>query len=365
MDFIDALPKVHGKSVILTVVDRFSKYAHFIALSHPYTAASVARAFFDGIVRLHGFPTSIVSDRDPVFTSHLWRDLFRLAGVKQRLSTAFHPQTDGQSEIVNKVIAMYLRCATGDRPRSWVDWLPWAEYCYNTSYHTALRATPFEIVYGRPPPSLLPHQEGAAETEDADAMLRDRDAFLVEVRERLLQAQQHAKERYDEHHRAVDFAVGDWVLLRLLHRPTHTLATPAKGKLRPRYAGPFRVLERIGRVAYRLQLPETARFHDVFHVGLLKQWRGDPPATPAVVPPVSEGRLLPAPEQVVRAELRRGHWKLLVKWHGLPTDAATWEALDDFKALYPDVQLEDELFVDAGRDVMTGVQYQRRRPISV
>jgi len=83
-----------------------------------------------------------------------------------------------------------------------------------------------------------------------------------------------------------------------------------------------------------------------------------------VVPPVSEGRLLPSPEQVLRAQLRRGRWQLLVKWHGLPTDAATWEALDDFKALYPDVQLEDELFVDAGRDVMTGVQYQRRRPIS-
>jgi hypothetical protein len=82
MDFIDGLPKVHGKSVILTVVDRFSKYTHFIALSHPYTAASVARAFFEGIVRLHGFPNSIVSDRDLVFTSHLWRDLFKLAGVK-------------------------------------------------------------------------------------------------------------------------------------------------------------------------------------------------------------------------------------------------------------------------------------------
>jgi hypothetical protein len=87
MDFIDGLPKVHGKSVILTVVDRFSKYTHFIALSHPYTAASVARAFFEGIVRLHGFPNSIVSDRDLVFTSHLWRDLFKLAGVKQRLSS--------------------------------------------------------------------------------------------------------------------------------------------------------------------------------------------------------------------------------------------------------------------------------------
>ena len=121
------LPKVGGKSVILTVVDRFSTYVYFIALGHPYTATSVARAFFDGIVRLHGFPTSIVSDRDLVFTGHVWCDLFKMADVNLRMSTAFHPQTDGQSEVVNKVIAMYRRCATGDRPRAWVDWLPWAE----------------------------------------------------------------------------------------------------------------------------------------------------------------------------------------------------------------------------------------------
>jgi hypothetical protein len=150
MDFIEGLPKVGGKSVILTVVDRFSKYAHFIPLGHPYTAALVARAFFDGVVQLHGFPSSIVSDRDPVFTGHVWRDLFKCADVSLHMSTAFHPQTDGQSEVVNKVIAMYLRCVTGDRPRAWVDWLSWVEYCYNTSFHTTLRATPFEVVYGRP-----------------------------------------------------------------------------------------------------------------------------------------------------------------------------------------------------------------------
>jgi hypothetical protein len=126
MDFIEGLPKVNGKSVILTVVDRFSKYSHFIALGHPYTAAFVARAFFNGVVRLHGFPSSIVSDRDPMFTGHVWRDLFKMAGVTLRMSTAFHPQTDGQSEVVNKVIAMYLHCVTGDRPHAWVDWLPWA-----------------------------------------------------------------------------------------------------------------------------------------------------------------------------------------------------------------------------------------------
>jgi len=95
LGFIEALPKVHGKSVLLTMVDRFSKYAHFIPLGHPYTASSVARAFFQDIVRLHGFPESIVSDRDPVFTGHVWRDLFRHAGVQLRMSTAFHPQTDG------------------------------------------------------------------------------------------------------------------------------------------------------------------------------------------------------------------------------------------------------------------------------
>jgi hypothetical protein len=189
MDFIEGLPKVSGKVVILTVVDRFSKNAHFIALGHPYTASSVARAFFDGIVRLHGLPPSIVSIRDPVFTGHVWRDLFKMERVTLKMNIAFHPQTDGQSEVVNKIIAMYIRCVTGDWPRAWVDWLSWAEYCYNTSYHTALRATPFEVVYGRPPLLMLAYTPGTAHTEATYAMLRSRDEILAEARQRLLQAQ--------------------------------------------------------------------------------------------------------------------------------------------------------------------------------
>ena len=134
---------------------------------------------------------------------------------------------------------MYLRCITGDRPRAWLDWLPWAEYYYITSYHSALKATPFEVVFGRPPPALLSYTAGSSSTETVDALLRDRDAFLKDVRERLLQAQAYAKRQYDGRHRHLEFAVDDWVLLRILHRSAQSVVPGPRGKLSLRFAGPF------------------------------------------------------------------------------------------------------------------------------
>ena len=182
MDFVEGFSRVAGKSVVLTVVDRFSKMAYFIPLGHPYSALSVAQAFFANIVKLHGFPCSIVSDRDPVFTSALWWELFALAGVKLRLSSAFRPQMDGQSEVTNRVLGVYLRCLAGDRPWQWLRWLPWAEFCYNTSHQSVLQSTPFWVVYGRDPLTLMSYAPGQAIVAAVDQQLMQRDEFLAEVR---------------------------------------------------------------------------------------------------------------------------------------------------------------------------------------
>jgi hypothetical protein len=188
LDFVEALPRVRGKSVILTVVDRFSKYCHFIPLAHPYSAESVAQAFFNDVVRLHGVPQSMVSDRDTVFTSTFWQELMRLMGTKLQMTTAFHPQSDGQSESANCVILMYLRCLTGDRSRDWLRWLPWAEFLFNTAYQTSLRDTPFRVVYGRDPPSIQSYEPGDTMVPAVAKTMEERAEFLADVRYRLEQA---------------------------------------------------------------------------------------------------------------------------------------------------------------------------------
>ncbi|WVZ53188.1 hypothetical protein U9M48_004163 [Paspalum notatum var. saurae] len=305
MDFVEGFPKVGAKSVVLTVVDRFSKYGHFIPLGHPYSASSVARAFFDNIVRLHGLPCSIVSDRDPVFTSNFWAELLRLSGVKLLLSSAFHPQLDGHSELgTTRVVAV-------------------------------------------------------------DRQLQDRDLFLAEIRDRLLLAQDTMKLQSDKKRRDLSFAVGDWVWLRLHHRTATAITAATSSKLGPRFYGPYQVLERIGEVAYRLNLPAGARIHDVFHVALLKSFTGTPPSSMVPLPPILHGRVLPQPQSVLRARLNRGIWEILVHWIGRPASDATWEQLEPFTSTYPDVQLADELFVGEGGsvvDAFVGRVYRRRKP---
>ncbi|XP_066323198.1 uncharacterized protein [Miscanthus floridulus] len=186
--------------------------------------------------------------------------------------------------------------------------------------------------------------------------MEERAEFLADARYRLEQAQAVQKKYYDAAHRAVSYQVGDWVLLYLRHHAAASLPPTVTDKLKPRFFGPYRVTERINDVAVRLALPVGARLHDVFHVGLLKKFHRPPPEAPPPLPALHHGAIVPEPEHAVRTRLARGVRQVLVQWKGQSAASATWEDAEPFLAKYQAFQLEDELPLEEGRDVMWGVR---------
>jgi hypothetical protein len=340
LDFIEGLPKSHGYTVILVVIDRLSKYGHFIPLSHPYTASTVAHLFLTNVLKLHGMPKTIVSDRDPIFTSSFWQQLFHLQGITLALSSAYHPQSDGQTEALNKCLEGYLRCFSGTKPKDWSTWLPMAEWWYNTNHHSSTHTTPFEVLYGFPPPTLLSYVPGTTANLAVDTHLRDRNKIISTLKEHLLMAQHRMKSQADKHRTEREFEVGDWVYLRLQPYRQKTVAMRRNLKLSPRFFGPFQILSRIGSVAYRLNLPPEARIHPVFHVSCLKKKLGQQITPIPTLPPVDgNGEIQPEPEAIIdRRMVRQGSRassEVLIKWVGAPAEDNTWESLYKLRNLYP------------------------------
>jgi hypothetical protein len=217
-------------------------------------------------------------------------------------------------------------------------------------------------VYGRYPPTLLKYQPGSSKVAAVDVQLKERDEFLDQVREHLLLAQDVMKHHHDGKHQALEFDVGEWAWLRLHHRSAVGITPLRPTKLSPRFYGPYRVVERIGEVAYLLHLPAKARIHDVFHVVLLKKFEGMP-SEMVPLPPIQHGRAISTPDKIQRSRLNKGTWEVLVFWQGRPATDTTWEKVEDFKVAYPDVQLGDELFLrEEGNvvDSFIGKVYQRR-----
>jgi hypothetical protein len=269
MDFIKGLPRSDRADCILVVVDKFTRYAHFIPLSHPYTASSVAAVFLKEVYKLHGLPASIIFDRDPVFTSHFWQSLYKLSGTSLKLSSSYHPQTDGQTERVNKCLETYLRCFVHAYPRKWKAWLAFAEFWYNTSLHSWLGCSPFEALYGRQP-RLLGLEPPTAASGDLDKWLQERAAMNTLIRQYLTRAQVRMKKQTDKNRSKHEFSVGTFVYLKLQPYMQSSVMPRANQKLSFKYFGPFKIVERIGSAAYRLLLPDSSSIHSMVHMSQLK-----------------------------------------------------------------------------------------------
>lgn len=198
------------------------------------------------------------------------------------MSSSYHPQTDGQTERVNQCLETYLRCFVHACPHKWIQWLSLAEFWYNTSTHSALGRTPFEVLYGFPPRHLVLDVDAAVPVPELSQWLQDRDLMHSVIQQHLLRAQERMKRQADKGRSERNFAVGDLVFLKLQPYVQSSVARCSNNKLAFRFFGPFRILERIGSVAYKLQLPPSAAVHPVFHVSQLKKSTGLRPVASAL-----------------------------------------------------------------------------------
>ncbi|KAE8206768.1 hypothetical protein CF327_g7494, partial [Tilletia walkeri] len=352
MDFIEGLPLSEGFDSILVIVERLSKMGLFIPCHSTITSQDLAQLYLKHVFSKHGRPKTIVSDRGSEFTSSFWRSLCQLLNIEQSLSTAYHPQTDGQTERVNQNLEQYLRLFTSYQQDDWSKLLPLAEFTYNNTEHSTTGVSPFFANKGFDP-SFVIMPNTVADTPAAHPQANDLVARLGELHQHLrgqiAEANEASKTAYDRKHlEAPDFHVGDLVMLSAKNirskRPT--------AKLDNRFLGPFKITARISSHAYRLELPSSMRIHNVFHVSLLEPHKTntfpgrvqDPP------PPIEiDGDIQYEVERIVDSKLDRRYGCQLryrVEWSGYTgEDRYTWEGADqlncphhvaDFHRRHPD-----------------------------
>ncbi|GMJ10271.1 hypothetical protein HRI_004696300 [Hibiscus trionum] len=340
MDFVEGLPKSRGNDVILVVVDRLSKYGHFIPLSHPYTAKDVARIFLENIFKLHGMPSTIVCDRDRVFMSYFWKELFLRLGTVITPSTAYHPETEDQTERVNQCLETYLRCMSGEKPKEWSDWLHLAEWWYNSSYHASIKTSPYQALYGQEPAAHIPYLAGESVVAAVDRGLQQREAALKMLKFHLKRAQDRMKQQADKKRLNCVFEVEDMVFLKLQPYRQQSVHHRSSQKLAPKWFGPYKVAERIGAIAYKLELPSESRIHPVFHVSQLKKQVGSDEVhsqLPLIGP---DGGISKEPIKILDRRVgRRGNktvTEVLVEWSNTFPEDAAWESLYQLQQQFPE-----------------------------
>lgn len=342
MDFVTGFPRSSkGNDAIWVIIDRLTKTAVFIPIKVGDKVDKLARLYVDHVIKRFGTPITITSDRDPRFTSKLWQSVQEQFGTQLNLSTAFHPQTDGQSERVIQVLEDMLRCAVLEFGGSWEEKLSLIEFTYNNSYQASLGTAPFEVLYGRRCRSPIAWEEVGDRKLLTSEMVEQTTRDVKVIKERLVAAQDRQKKWADRRRTPLEFAVGDNVYLKIA--PWKGVIRFGKGgKLAPRYVGPYRILERIGQMAYRLKLPEElSGIHDVFHVSMLRKSLVTPAQSVATVPIQVKGNLTTEtrPEKIMGSgtKVLRGKQIPLVRvlWRNDCISEETWEREDEIKKKYP------------------------------
>jgi len=327
-DHIVPLPLSNGYDAILVIVDRFTKLSHFIPANSTDTAPDLARQFVNHVYRLHGLPDSIISDRGTTFSSQWWRSICNILKIDTRLSTAFHPRTDGQTERTNQSVEHFLRCFVDYQQTDWADWLPLAEFSYNSSSHSSVSSSPFFASQGFEPRSIA---DSASGLSTADTTVTDHASSLKAAHDATQVSLASAAERMATDGPIRTFSPGDMVLLDATNIST---TRPAK-KFDDRYIGPFEVLQRTGPVNYKLRLDSRRnRRNPVFHINLLHPYH-DPATFPGRTnhprpPPELDGSYVV--ETIHDSRIRRRRVQFLVGWVGYPPDDLDWVSADDFDA---------------------------------
>ena len=327
MDFITKLPvsKEPGTGTkydsIIVIVDRLSKYAYFIPFQETHTASDTAHVFLKNVVSNHGLPKEIISDRDKLFTSKFWKALIEQLGIRHKLSTAYHPQTDGQTERTNQTLEQYLRCYINYQQDDWVRLLPTAQLAYNSATTETTKTTPFFANYGfEPEVTHMPGTDQEATVPQAKIEVTKMATVWQQLRQELEFIQERMK-RYANIKRieGPTFKRGDMVYLTRRNIKTKR----PSNKLDFKKLGPFRVQERVSNVNYRLELPQAMRIHPVFHVSLLEPAPRN--ATPDTTTEIEDEEPEYEVESVLDARSANDTVEYLVKWKDYPHEENTWE----------------------------------------
>ena len=344
MDFIVALPRTrHGYDSIFVVVDKCTKMIHLMPTTTTVTAPDLSKLFFREIVRHHGLPASIISDRDPKFTSHFWTELWKLFGTQLAMSTGYHPQTDGQTERANRTIEDMLRAYVDKKQNDWDEHLTAIEIAYNNSKQASTGFTPFFLNYGRHPTlplaSSIPSSSSPLSTsnETVDKMVTEMIQSLAEAKSSMERAQERQKKQADKHRLDIEFEVDQQVLLST--QDLHFKASNITPKLAARWIGPYRIKRKISPLAYELDLPPHLRLHPVFNITKLKLYRTsetfdshrtvEPVRPPPEIVDENEEYEVEAIRDCRKRKYQGQLYKqYLVKWKGYPEYENTWEWFD-------------------------------------